>query len=105
MAKHNSPHWLPHCLQSFEVLDAVYLSGWYEYPVRYQRYVGLIMARMQRPIVLTGYDMVYCNLPTFTMVWRTQYVRLMPITASLVVFVSQVLRTVGSVIAVFQSME
>lgn len=54
--------------KSFELLDSVYQSTWYEYPIRYQRYVQLMMVRMQRPMVLTGYDVVLCNLPTFTTV-------------------------------------
>lgn len=54
--------------KSFELLDALYESMWYEYPIEYQRYVMVMMMRMQRPLVLTGYDVVLCTLPTFTTV-------------------------------------
>lgn len=54
--------------KSFELLDTLYQSMWYEYPIKYQRYVIVMMVRMQRPLVLTGYNVVLCTLPTFTAV-------------------------------------
>lgn len=52
-------------LQAFELLTSIYDSNWYEYPIECQQYVGIMMVRMQQPIVLTGYEVVRCNLPTF----------------------------------------
>lgn len=62
--------------------DAIYQTKWYLYPVKEQRSIQLVLLRLQRPIILTGYGFVSCTLKNFV----------------------EVLRTVGSVLAVFQSL-
>lgn len=91
-------------LQSLECVDNMWLSTrWYNYPLPLQRYVQLIMLRMQSPVVLSGFGFVDCTLDTFVAV----RILLTAINNHLLHTFHriQTLKTIGSVITLLQSME
>lgn len=56
-------------IQGLQVVDSAYQSYWYELPQEYQMLLKLLMARMQQPILLNGFGVVFCNLETFVKVF------------------------------------
>lgn len=71
------------CIAQFlKTSNAIYQLEWYRYPIRKQKYIHLMLQRMQSPICLKGCGLIPCHLGTFT----------------------EVLRTVGSVLTLLQSM-
>lgn len=51
-----------------EIGDIVYDSKWYTFPVSVRIYIQLFIQLTQRPRYFSGYQMIYCNLETFTKV-------------------------------------
>lgn len=51
-----------------KVAKAAYMSAWYGYPLRQQKYFILILARAQQPLFFTALDIADCSLDTFKQV-------------------------------------
>lgn len=51
--------------KSAEINVTIYSTEWYNYPCEIQMFMILIMKRAQKPFVITGYSLVYCNLESF----------------------------------------
>lgn len=51
--------------QFIEVADIAYLTIWYDYPLPLQPFVMLMMARAQKPKLITGFKMTRCTLESF----------------------------------------
>lgn len=45
--------------------ETVYNSNWFEYPIEFQKYVILIMARSQNPLYFNGLNLFGCTLHVF----------------------------------------
>lgn len=48
-----------------EIDTTAYSLQWYEFPIKQQKYIILLMAQAQRPIVLSGYFRTSCSLERF----------------------------------------
>lgn len=53
------------CSKGNEVLLCIGDTNWNEFPMDCQKCVGLMMLRMQQPIILTGCGIFPCDYPTF----------------------------------------
>lgn len=53
---------------SSDFSTAIYKSCWYEYPVKVQPFLVMMMCRAQKPFYFTGYEFSKCSLETFTKV-------------------------------------
>lgn len=45
--------------------NASYLANWYNYPMGWQKFIILIIARSQKPIYFDGLGFINCNLEVF----------------------------------------
>lgn len=55
-----------------EIGDMVYNRNWYSYPTYLRQYIIMIIARSQRTIYFTGFQIVDCTLEVFTKVnWHS----------------------------------
>nr|XP_015837901.1 PREDICTED: odorant receptor 45a-like [Tribolium castaneum] len=57
-----------------QVSDAIYESKWYEVDVlHFKKCLTLVIARAQKSVRFTGFGMVYINLRTFLIIWKTVF--------------------------------
>lgn len=57
-------------VEATEVAFYAYQSYWYEYPLRMQWYVIMIMQQSQKPFYLKGFGLITCSLESFRRVSR-----------------------------------
>lgn len=46
----------------------IYSSHWYQYPIKVQPFIILMMSRAQKPFYFTGYEFGKCSMENFTAV-------------------------------------
>ncbi|XP_044259105.1 uncharacterized protein LOC123007745 [Tribolium madens] len=57
-----------------QLSDAVFESKWYEVDVlQYKKCLTLVIARAQKSVRFSGFGMVYINLRTFLIIWKTVF--------------------------------
>lgn len=91
-------------LQVVSIYDDVYCINWYTYPVKFQPLVGALIQQLQIPQYLRGLGFFDCSLETFVKV-TLNYLLANYIYTLIYLRVFQLLKFIGSMTAVLQSMK
>lgn len=52
-------------IQAESIATCVTNLKWYNYPIKYQLYLKLILLRAQRPVAFHGFGIISCNMEIF----------------------------------------